>query len=90
MAMFYCDQFMLDTDALVAAGKFDGVAAMDGTYLLAIILAIGQKGEMINFGAAFKDALEREAVFRALAKLKQASDQVWDNFPPDDEGSTRG
>jgi hypothetical protein len=85
MPMFYCDQFMVDTDCLVAAGKFDGIAAMDGTFLLALVLAIGQKGELINFGAAFKDELEREAVFRALAVHKQAHDRLWDTFPPDGE-----
>ena len=82
MAMFYCEQFMIETDCLVAAGMFDGTGPLDGQYLLALILVVGGAGEMVNFGSTFASKRAREEVFQALSALKKAVDQdQWEETP---------
>ena len=78
MAMFYGDTFMVDTRCVVAAGCFDGSAALDGMYLLALVLAIGEKGEMLNFGAIYPTKAAREADFRRLSAQKRSEDAAWE------------
>lgn len=81
MAMFYCDHFMIETDCLVAAGMFDGTGPLDGQYLLALILLVGD-GEMVNFGATFSTRKVREEVFQALTACKKAADGCgWEHRP---------
>lgn len=81
MAMFYCDHFMIETDCVMAAGMFDGTGPLDGQYLLALILVVGD-GEMVNFGATFSTKKEREEVFQALALHKKAADKdLWEQSP---------
>jgi hypothetical protein len=83
MAMFYCDQFMVDTDCIAAAGMFDGTGALDGQYLLALILVVGHN-EMVNFGAIFSTQAEREQVFQALSAHKKVADHLrWEAETPE-------
>lgn len=84
MAMFYADTFMVETRCLLAAGMFDGSAALDGMYLLALVLAIGERGEMLNFGAIYPTKAAREADFRRLSAHKKAEDEAWEMAEEED------
>ena len=83
MAMFYSDSFMVETDCLVAAGMFDGTGALDGMYMLAIVLEV--QDQMVNFGSVFATKREREEVFYALSACKKAADgKEWEETPEHD------